>query len=41
MTVAIIINPAAGPAWRRMTRASVEAYTHAVVEHHAADAWVV
>ena len=41
MKVGIIINPAAGPAWRRMTAAQVEAYTRAVVDHHAADAWVV
>ena len=41
MKVGIIINPAAGPAWRRMTPAQVEAYTHAVIDHHAADAWVV
>jgi diacylglycerol kinase (ATP) len=38
---AIIINPVAGPLWRRMTPAQVEAWTRAVVEHHAADAQVV
>lgn len=41
MNVGIIINPAAGPAWRRMTAATVEAYTRAVIDDHAADAWVV
>ena len=38
--VGIVINPAAGPSWRRMTIAQVEAYTHAVIDHHAADAWI-
>jgi diacylglycerol kinase (ATP) len=39
-TIGIIINPAAGPAWRRMSAAHVEAYTRAAVDRHAADAWV-
>jgi YegS/Rv2252/BmrU family lipid kinase len=39
--VCIIINPVAGPAWRRMSPAQVEAYTRGMVQHHAADAWVV
>ena len=41
MKVGIIINPVAGPAWRRMSPTQVETSTRAVVEHHAADAWVV
>jgi len=40
MKVGIIINPAAGPVWRRMTAAQVETYTRAVIAHHAADVWV-
>ena len=40
MKVAVIINPAAGPAWRRMTAAQAQAYSRAVIDHHAADAWV-
>jgi YegS/Rv2252/BmrU family lipid kinase len=41
VNVGIIVNPAAGPAWRRMTRHQVEYWTRAVVEHHDARANVV
>ncbi len=41
MKISIIVNPTAGPAWRRMAPDQVEAYTRAVIDHHAADAWVV
>jgi YegS/Rv2252/BmrU family lipid kinase len=39
--VAIVINPAAGPAWRRATPAQVESWTRATIDRHSADAWVV
>jgi YegS/Rv2252/BmrU family lipid kinase len=40
MKIGVVINPAAGPAWRRRPAARMEAWARGVVERHAAEAWV-
>ena len=40
MKIGLVINPVAGPAWRRRPAARVEAWARGVVERHAAEASV-
>ena len=40
MKIGVVINPAAGPSWRRRPAARMEAWARGVVKRHAAGAWV-
>jgi YegS/Rv2252/BmrU family lipid kinase len=40
MKIGVVINPVAGPAWRRRPASRLEAWARGIVGRHAAEAWV-